>query len=145
MITQTTSTPYNITMKPSAPCPCGSGISLEECCKPYISGDDYAPTAEKLMRSRYTAYVLSNEDYLLASWHESSRPTHLNLEHQAKWLGLKIVAVEAGQQLDTEGTVEFVARYKIAGKAHRLSEKSRFLKQNGRWFYLDGLVSDLIC
>ena len=91
------------------------------------------------MRSRYVAYVLSNEAYLLASWHSSTRPTSLNLQEEptTKWLGLKIVQRQQGQAGDSEGTVEFVARYKINGKAYKLHEVSRFVKESGQWYYVD--------
>ena len=94
------------------------------------------------MRSRYSAYVLSNEDYLLKTWHASTRPAQLNLSDQTgtKWSGLKIVATHEGQPADEDGTVEFVARYKINGKAHRLHEASRFVREAGRWFYVDGQI-----
>ncbi|QZA79445.1 hypothetical protein K4H28_05460 [Deefgea tanakiae] len=91
------------------------------------------------MRSRYSAYVLGLADYLAATWHGSTRPADLDLteDTEVKWLGLKVdFASEAGD----EGVVHFVARYKVGGKAHRLSEKSRFIREDGRWFYLDGEV-----
>ena len=106
-----------------------------------LSGDSLAVTAEQLMRSRYTAYTLQNEAYLLQTWHPSNRPPQLNLASEpVKWLGLKIIAAQAGQVEDATGTVEFVARYKVNGKAQRLAEKSRFVKEQGRWFYLDGEI-----
>ena len=120
-------------------CPCGSGIPFEQCCAPVLSGDSLAVTAQQLMRSRYSAYTLQNEPYLLQTWHSSTRPSQLNLAIEpVKWLGLKIITTQAGQAADSTGTVEFVARYKVNGKAHRLAEKSRFVKEQGRWFYLDG-------
>lgn len=91
------------------------------------------------MRSRYSAYVLGNERYLLETWHPSTRPTELNLraEQPTKWLGLKIIAV-AGDAESNEGTVEFVARCKINGRAFRLHEISYFLREDGVWCYLNG-------
>lgn len=96
------------------------------------------------MRSRYSAYVLGNEPYLLATWHQTTRPASLGLAQEAKtqWLGLKIVSTAKGLRDDTEGSVEFVARYKINGKAHRLHEVSRFVKEAGRWYYVSGEYSD---
>lgn len=90
------------------------------------------------MRSRYTAYTLLREDYLLASWHASTRPVQLDLaaEVPSKWLGLEIKRHE--QQEAEHAVVEFVARYKVAGRAHRLHEVSRFVREDGRWFYVDG-------
>ena len=119
-------------------CPCGSNQSYAECCARYIEGGAAAPDAEALMRSRYTAYTLLKEDYLLASWHPSTRPALLGLADEAptKWIGLE---VKRHAQQDTEhATVEFVARYKVNGRAHRLHEVSRFVQEAGRWFYVDG-------
>lgn len=90
------------------------------------------------MRSRYTAYTLMNEAYLLATWHSSTRPVTLNLatELPTKWLGLD---VHTHQQQDAEhATVAFTARYKVQGRAQHLHELSRFVRENGRWFYVDG-------
>ncbi|MFH2135386.1 MAG: YchJ family metal-binding protein [Pseudomonadota bacterium] len=119
-------------------CPCGSGKPYAECCARHIEGDTPAPSAEALMRSRYSAYTLLNENYLLASWHPSTRPAALGLAEEAptKWIGLE---VKRHTQQDTEhATVEFVARYKVNGRAHRLHEVSRFVQEAGRWFYVDG-------
>jgi SEC-C motif-containing protein len=92
------------------------------------------------MRSRYTAYVVRDASYLRATWHPDTRPTELHLDEQPlpRWTGLKILHTSAGKGSDTTGTVEFVARYKINGRAHRLHEVSRFRRQEGRWFYVDG-------
>jgi SEC-C motif domain protein len=117
-------------------CPCESGKSYKTCCEPYHLGTP-APSAEALMRSRYTAYVLGLEAYLLRTWHPDTRPATLNLnEDQAiKWLGLQI------KQADTSGTtatVHFVARYKVGGKAERLHELSQFVCIEHAWYYLHG-------
>ena len=121
------------------PCPCGSGDAYERCCGRYHSGPEKlrAPSPEALMRSRYTAYVFGLEDYLLATWHASTRPAALDPADPAlKWLGLE---VRAQTRTDEDhGTVEFVARSKRAGRAHRLHETSRFVREDGRWFYVDG-------
>ena len=92
------------------------------------------------MRSRYSAYVLARAEYLQHTWHASTRPVNLVLAESAsiKWLGLEIVDTQAGGPRDDSGVVEFVARYKVHGKAERLHEVSRFAKQDGQWFYLDG-------
>ena len=92
------------------------------------------------MRSRYTAYCRARTDYLLDSWHASTRPPQLNLDAPAPahWIGLKILDTFAGGERDTRGTVEFVARNKVNGRAQRLHEVSRFVRENGRWYYLDG-------
>jgi SEC-C motif-containing protein len=101
-----------------------------------------APTAEALMRSRYSAYVLRNEPYLLATWHVSTRPESLELADDAtKWIGLEIKRSEAGGPGDERGLVEFVARYKVGGRAFRLHETSRFVREDGRWYYVDGDIA----
>lgn len=89
------------------------------------------------MRSRYAAYVLKLEDYLLATWHASTRPSELDLAaDDSKWLGLEVRAHLI--QDETHATVDFVARYRIAGRGHRLHELSRFVREDGRWYYVDG-------
>lgn len=122
----------------SETCPCGLGKPYSECCGRFHAGASLPPTAEALMRSRYTAYVLGLADYLLATWHTSTRPATLDLGGgtRPKWLGLKVLA--HSQDDATHARVEFVARYKIGGRAHRMHELSRFLREDGRWFYLDG-------
>lgn len=94
------------------------------------------------MRSRYVAYVQRNELYLLATWHASTRPTSLDLESepQPRWIGLTVM--HFAMQSEDRATVEFTARYRLAGRAHRLHEISRFIREAGRWFYLDGEVMD---
>jgi len=96
-----------------------------------------APDAESLMRSRYTAFVLERASYLLATWHAGTRPPSLGFEPGVRWLGLE---VRARRTLDdTHAEVEFVARQRDAGgRAHRLHELSRFVREGGRWFYRDG-------
>lgn len=123
-----------------SPCPCGSGTPFDRCCGPRLDGTAPAPTAEALMRSRYSAYVQLREDYLLATWHATTRPAELGLARDtpAKWLGLE---VRRHEQADADhASVEFVARYKIKGRAHRLHETSRFVREGGQWFYVDGDV-----
>lgn len=95
-------------------------------------------TAEQLMRSRYCAYTLRREDYLLRTWHASTRPAVLDLAAATKWLGLEVVRCEAGAETDMRGVVEFVARYKHNGRAGRLHEVSRFVREAGQWYYVDG-------
>jgi len=90
------------------------------------------------MRSRYTAYSLGRGDYLRTTWHPMTRPQDLGLEQPVKWIGLKILQTWNGSPDDVEGKVEFVARYKIGGRAHRLHEISRFERRDGRWLYVDG-------
>ncbi|MFT7288661.1 MAG: SEC-C motif-containing protein [Halieaceae bacterium] len=119
-------------------CLCGHGESLQQCCSRFISEGALPETAEQLMRSRYTAFALGDEAYLLDTWHPDTRPSRVRLDPRQRWLGLSIRATEAGGLDAVAGTVEFVARYKIDGKGHRLHEISRFEKIAGRWYYLDG-------
>lgn len=123
------------------PCPCGQPACYADCCGRWHDGPQrlQAPDAETLMRSRYCAYVKGLADYLLQTWHPSTRPATLSLhEPGLRWLGLQ---VRRHVRLDTDhATVEFVARSKLAGRAHRLHETSRFVREGGRWTYLDGEV-----
>lgn len=118
-------------------CHCGRGKPYEACCGRLHSGAENAASAEVLMRSRYSAYVLKLEDYLLATWHPDTRPAELDLAaDDSKWLGLEVKKRAA--QDASHATVEFVARYRIAGRGYRLHEISRFVREDGSWFYLDG-------
>ena len=122
-------------------CPCGSGLAYMACCGRFHSGAP-APDAESLMRSRYSAYVLGLEDYLRATWHPETRPGSLGLDStpHPQWLGL---AVKANTPLDaSHATVEFVARYKLNGRAYKLHETSRFERVDGRWLYVDGEIRE---
>ncbi len=120
-------------------CPCGRSARYDACCGPLHRGAA-APNAEALMRSRYSAYVRGLADYLLATWHASTRPAALDLaeEPRPKWLGLE---VKRHQVTGADSAiVEFVARCRIAGRGQRLHETSRFVREDGRWYYVDGDV-----
>ena len=126
------------------PCPCGhlspqrKALALADCCGRYIEHFDStpAPDAEHLMRSRYSAFVRQARSYLLATWHPDQRPLALEFEPGAQWLGLE---VRRHRVLDAaHAEVEFVARYRVAGRAVRLHENSRFVCEDGRWYYVDG-------
>lgn len=121
----------------SESCPCGSGAILEECCGAIIRAHA-AVTAEQLMRSRYTAFVLGDAAYLLHTWHPETRPATLEIDPRQRWLGLRIKRTAGGREGDAEGVVEFVARYKIAGRGYRLHEISHFSRVDGRWLYVNG-------
>ena len=126
----------------SPTCPCGSGALLDACCGRWHAGAQrlLAPDATSLMRSRYSAYALGLLEYLQATWHASTRPADLTLDPAAKWLGLE---VRASRQIDPDhAEVEFVARFREAGRAVRLHERSRFVREGGRWYYLDGDISE---
>ncbi|MDE2299648.1 MAG: hypothetical protein KGL99_08865 [Burkholderiales bacterium] len=129
----------------AAPCPCQTRSAAHPttpyaaCCAHYHAGPLHlqAPTAEALMRSRYAAYVLDRVDYLLATWHPSTRPAAIDANPPGlKWLGLE---VRRHTVMDADhASVEFVARSKLGGRAQRLHELSRFVREDGRWFYVDG-------
>ena len=132
----------------TTPCPCGrttansakpakpQPLPFSACCGPYLNENIPAPNAEALMRSRYSAFVLERSDYLLATWHLSTRPNMLDFAPGAKWLGLE---VRSHRVLDADhAEVEFVARCREAGRAMRLHERSRFVRESVRWFYVDG-------
>ncbi|MGB1310687.1 MAG: YchJ family protein [Leucothrix sp.] len=121
-------------------CPCQSDKAYADCCEPYHIEKATAPTAEILMRARYSAYALSNDKYLHKSWSKLTRPSKKTLrKNQADtWLSLRIVSTCKGMMLDAEGSVEFVARYHAEGKEYTLYETSYFTRENGKWVYLDG-------
>ncbi len=121
-------------------CPCDSGRPFSACCAPYVSGESAAPTAEALMRSRYTAYALQNADYLLRTWHPATAPRDLSLSPEQRWLGLTVRSTEAGGETDDAGEVSFVARYKLHGKGHRLEERSEFTRIRGHWVYVGAII-----
>lgn len=130
--------PMNLT-----PCPCsrinakGQVLRFDTCCGLYHAKPN-APDAESLMRSRYSAFVRGDVDYLLATWHSSQRPAELTLEAGTQWLGLEIK--QHRQTGHDTAEVEFVARFRVGGKAVRQHERSRFVREDGRWYYVDGDV-----
>lgn len=117
-------------------CPCGRGAAFAACCGRYIGTRVPAPDAESLMRSRYTAFVRGDTAHLLGTWHTSQRPATLEPDPGVKWLGLEVkrhTPIDAGH-----AEVEFVARSRVLGRGQRLHERSRFVHEDGRWFYVDG-------
>ena len=124
-------------------CPCGSGEKYEACCAPLIKSEEIAATAEILMRSRYTAYVLTEIEYLLKTTHPSKRDAH-DFESLRKWSeasdwhGLEIITTENGREPDDTGTVEFIARYTEKGKKQAHHEIADFRKEDGNWYFYDG-------
>ncbi len=128
-------------------CPCGGALSIAKgtkaqaltyanCCARFIEDGACAPDASLLMRSRYSAYVLERSDYLLATWESTSRPQSLEFEKNTKWLGLEIKSFKL--TTDDSADVEFVARYRVSGKGHRLHERSHFVLSNKGWLYKSG-------
>lgn len=132
------------TLPAAAPCPCGrapgkKALTYAQCCGRFLDSDNPAPDAESLMRSRYSAFVLEREAYLLKTWHPSQRPAAIEFDAGTKWLGLEVR--DAVQRDSTHAEVEFVARQKPAqGAAVRLHERSRFVCEAGHWLYLDALT-----
>jgi SEC-C motif-containing protein len=120
-------------------CPCGTGLPLAECCGRLHDGTAGAATAEQLMRSRYSAFVLGDAEYLLATWHPTTRPRTLDLDAAVRWTGLDVLATTGGTLLASEGTVEFRAHYLRNGGAGSQHENSRFVRDDGHWRYLDGV------
>ncbi|MGE8546895.1 YchJ family protein [Alcaligenes sp. Marseille-Q7550] len=127
----------------AASCPCGSGAAYESCCGRWHAGERrlLAPDAAALMRSRYSAFVRDELDYLLATWHSSTRPAALEPNPPGlQWLGLQ---VRRHERIDADhAIVEFVARSRLNGRASRLHETSRFVREDGRWFYVEGDFHD---
>ncbi|MDR7082155.1 SEC-C motif-containing protein [Arthrobacter ginsengisoli] len=116
-------------------CPCLSGEQYSDCCGRFHRGETEAPTAEQLMRARYSAFVMLDAAYLLRTWHPDTRPVGLELEPDLQWRRLDIVSTTRGGPLDTEGTVEFKAHFRHNGERGVQHETSRFLRVNRRWYY----------
>jgi SEC-C motif domain protein len=123
--------------QPLRGCPCGSTKEYAECCEPLHKGEP-APDAEALMRSRYSAFFLGLSDYIERSWHPSTRPKQVEPQGDDKpqWIGLQVKRHDVID--DDRGVVEFIARYKLNDRAYAIHEISRFVRENGHWFYLDG-------
>ncbi len=125
-------------------CPCGSTLTFDACCSPFLSGKKLPPTAEQLMRSRYTAYTKSDVSYLKKTLAPESRgdfdaATTKQWADQSTWKGLKILSTKRGSASDTQGTVEFTAVYEAEGKTIEHHEVSKFRKdENGQWFFIEG-------
>ena len=121
-------------------CPCRKKSETRpytDCCGPYHLGTAAAPTAEALMRSRYSAFAIRNAAYLAATWHASTRPAAIDFEPEQDWLILRVLATST---VGDEATVEFIARSRVSGRDHALYEVSRFVREGGRWLYVDGLI-----
>lgn len=120
-------------------CPCGSGDVYDECCGPLHSGAAVAPTARVLMASRFSAFAMRDEAYLLATWHSSTRPSSLPLSAGMDWVRLEMLEVVGGGPFDTSGLVEFRAHYRQPTGRGSIRERSRFVREDGRWFYVDAV------
>ena len=119
-------------------CPCGVLTYLEHCETVHRNGAGLGVSAESLMRARYSAYVLHNQQFLLESWHPETRPAQVEFDPDLVWLGLEVVDTEAGSGLDSEGVVEFRARFQRGGEFLELHERSSFVRVDGRWVYVSG-------
>lgn len=127
-------------------CHCGSGATYAKCCKPFVTGKKQAETAEQLMRARYSAYVVAEMDFIFETTHPDHRAGY---DHEgtkawaetSEWLGLEIISTTKGEADDSTGEVEFVARFKDeGGTAHEHHEQAKFKKENGIWYFTDGVM-----
>jgi SEC-C motif-containing protein len=116
-------------------CPCGSGDEYDACCGRLHDGAP-APTAEALMRARYSAFAVGNLAYLLGTYHSSSRPGAFSLDPSIQWTRLAVLETEDGRLFDSAGTVRFRAVYAREGKRCVMDETSRFVREDGRWTYV---------
>jgi SEC-C motif-containing protein len=123
----------------TAACPCGLGEPYDDCCGRFHRGEAEAPTAELLMRSRFSAFAVRDEAYLLRTWHPSTRPRRLELDPAQEWSRLDIVGKQRGGLLDAVGTVEFRAEYRLRGRVGTVEEHSRFAREGGVWLYVDAI------
>ncbi len=121
-------------------CPCGSGDTYAACCRRYHDGLP-APTAETLMRSRFTAFAIGDVGYLRRTWHPDTRPDSLDLDPGQRWVRLDVLGVFGGGLLDSEGTVDFQAHYRRDGVRGVQSEVSTFRREGSAWRYVDGVRS----
>ncbi|CBG88532.1 YchJ family protein [Citrobacter rodentium] len=123
-------------------CPCGSAVEYSLCCHRYVSGEQVAPDPSHLMRSRYCAFVMKDADYLIRTWHPACQAAAFRDDIVAgfastEWLGLTLFEHIRSED-DKTGYVSFVARYREHGKTGAIIERSRFIKENGEWYYIDG-------
>ncbi|WP_460795585.1 YchJ family protein [Microbacterium sp. GXF0217] len=119
-------------------CPCLSGDTFENCCGPLLDGAA-APTAERLMRSRFTAFARGDAAHLLRTWHPSTRPVDLDLDAGIRWTRLDVLETSHGGPFDRGGIVVFEAFFREDGVAGSMRERSRFVREGREWFYVDGV------
>ncbi|MTE14498.1 YchJ family protein [Nocardia aurantiaca] len=123
-------------------CPCGLPASYADCCGRLHRGEGQAATAEQLMRSRFSAFAVRDEAYLLRSWDPETRPADVVFDPELRWDRLEILGATGGGLFHVEGTVEFRAHYRAHGAAGALHENSRFRRDHGAWVYVDGVIED---
>ncbi|MBN8423239.1 hypothetical protein JF531_01735 [Microbacterium esteraromaticum] len=121
-------------------CPCTSGNLFGACCGPVLKSGE-APGALRLMRSRFTAFAVGDAGHLLRTWHASTRPDDLELDDDVRWYRLDILDQQRGGPFDVEGVVEFEAFYRQGAERGSMRERSRFVREDGSWFYVDGIVA----
>jgi SEC-C motif-containing protein len=129
----------DVVIEDEARCPCSSGDVFGACCQPLLEGAS-APTTERLMRSRYTAFVLEEAAHLLRTWHPTTRPRTIDFEPELEWRRLLILDRAAGGPFDREGIVEFEAFWRQGAERGSLHERSRFVREDRTWYYVDGDV-----
>ena len=117
-------------------CPCCSGLSYDNCCRPLLEGVTAAPTAQRLMRSRYSAFTVGLSQYLLATWHPDHRPRSVHLDPAVRWTALEILGSTGGSLLQNHGTVEFRAHYRAGRLDGEQHENSEFVRLDGQWVYV---------
>jgi SEC-C motif domain protein len=123
-------------------CPCGRPAPYDDCCGRLHRGQARAANPEELMRSRFSAFAVGDEAYLLRTWHPSTRPARVGLDPGPRWLRLEVLGSTGGGPFHSEGTVEFRAHYRDGGRDGTMHENSRFTHHEGAWVYLDGTVGD---
>jgi SEC-C motif-containing protein len=128
-------------MAKQALCPCGRGLPYAQCCGPVHQGTP-ASSAEALMRSRYSAFALDDDNYVLRSWHPHTRPASIEPDSGLRWTGLDIIESTGGGLFDAEGVVEFRAHYRDHGKHGDMVERSRFVRHDGQWVYWGPILTD---
>ncbi|AXE25280.1 hypothetical protein C0216_19145 [Streptomyces globosus] len=124
---------------PAHPCPCGLPAAYADCCGRFHSGAGQAPTAELLMRSRFSAFAVGDTSYLMRSWHPATRPDRLDLDPEQRWVKLDILGTDRGGLFETEGSVEFRAHYREGRHTGSLHENSAFSREGGAWVYVGPL------
>ena len=123
-------------------CFCGAGPRYRDCCGRLHRGESSAGTAGELMRSRFSAFAVGDESYLLRTWHPATRPERIGFEDGTRWTRLEIVREEGGGPADDKGVVEFRACYVAGAEPGELHEVSRFVRQDGDWVYVRGKIID---
>ena len=126
-----------------SPCPCSSSLSYADCCNSLITGKIEAETVAQLMRSRFTAFAIHHEAYLLKTWDKKNRPKKITFNKEIDWTSLEVLSETKGGLNDSRGVVQFKAYYVLNGVEQVMNEASRFKKNKGQWFYLDGIVKSV--